>query len=226
MIGIILAAGKGTRMRPLTNDKPKAMVEVAGKPMIEYSMDKLVNKGVDSIKIVVGYKKNVIKDYFGYEYKGLDVEYYNQEEQEGTAHALRQVDVDDKFMLLLCDSMYEEEFTDSEDEFVVYTKETSYEDAKTHGVVETDENEYITDLVEKPDNPPSNKIITGAYILPEDFIDYCYMIDKSDRGEYEVTDAIQKYVDKGGVIKSKTVNGWRYNVNDKETKEEVTKLIQ
>lgn len=219
MIGIVLAAGKGTRLRPLTDDKPKAMVSLNNAPMIEYAFEQLLEIGVDKIVVVVGYKKEQIIERYGDCYDSIPLQYVEQEEQIGTADAVRQVDTDERFALIFCDSIFEN-FVGKSKENVIFTQDVSYEKAKEHGVVQIDETGRITGLVEKPDKPPTTKIVTGLYILPPEIIHYCETIEPSDRGEYEITDAINKYVSEGGVITARDIQGMRYNVNDKETLEE------
>ncbi|ESS04761.1 MAG: dTDP-glucose pyrophosphorylase, partial [uncultured archaeon A07HR67] len=88
MKAVVLAAGKGTRLRPLTDDKPKGMVEVAEKPLITHCFDQLIDLGADELVVVVGYMKEQIIDHYGDAYEGVPITYTHQREQKGLAHAL------------------------------------------------------------------------------------------------------------------------------------------
>jgi len=114
MQAVVLAAGKGTRLRPLTDDKPKGMVEVDGKPILSHCFDQLVDLGTDELVVVVGYLKEEIIDHYGDEYEGIPITYAHQREQKGLAHALLTVEeyIDDHFMLILGDNVFEANLAD------------------------------------------------------------------------------------------------------------------
>jgi len=99
MNGVVLAAGEGTRLRPLTEDKPKGMVEVDGTPLITHCFDELIDLGADELIVVVGYMKEAIIDHYGDAYEGVPITYTHQREQKGLAHALLTVEehIDDDF---------------------------------------------------------------------------------------------------------------------------------
>ncbi len=103
MQAVVLAAGKGTRLRPLTEDKPKVLVEVDGKPLIEDVFDNLLEIGVTELVVVVGYQKEQIIERYGDEYEDVPITYTHQREQLGLAHAILQAEphVDDDFVLML-----------------------------------------------------------------------------------------------------------------------------
>lgn len=109
MKAVILAAGKGTRLRPLTENKPKGMVEVNGAPLLTHCLNKLVELGAEEFVIVVGYLKQRIIEHYGDEFKGIPITYAHQREQQGLAHALLTVEdhIDDDFMLMLGDNIFE-----------------------------------------------------------------------------------------------------------------------
>jgi len=85
---IILAAGEGTRMRPLTYTKPKVMLPVANKPILQHLVENLSKAGIDEIVLVVGYREETVRNYFGEEFNGVKIRYVRQSKQLGTAHAL------------------------------------------------------------------------------------------------------------------------------------------
>ena len=109
---VILAAGEGKRLRPFTTSKPKAMLSIAGKPILQYTIEALAEKGIRNILLVVGYKKEQIFDYIGSgEALNVDINYAEQPKQLGTANALMQVKslVDDEFLVLPGDKLIDKE---------------------------------------------------------------------------------------------------------------------
>ena len=110
MKAVILAAGEGKRLRPFTETMPKVMLPVANKPILEYIVDAVKNCGIDEIIIVVGYKKEVIMEYFK-NYKDCKITYVTQENHLGTAHALLQAKhkLDDTFIVLSGDNIIDQE---------------------------------------------------------------------------------------------------------------------
>jgi len=114
MKSVVLAAGKGTRLRPLTDDKPKGLVEVDGKPILTYCLEQLAELGTDEFVIVVGYMKESIIDHYGDSFEGIPITYTHQREQKGLAHALLSVEehIDDDFMLMLGDNIFQANLQD------------------------------------------------------------------------------------------------------------------
>ena len=86
---VLLAAGEGTRMRPLTAGLPKPMLPVADRPLCAHTADVAIEAGTDELLLVVGYEADVVREYFGEEYRGVAVNYATQDEQLGTAHAVQ-----------------------------------------------------------------------------------------------------------------------------------------
>ena len=104
---IVLAAGEGTRMRPLTYTKPKVMLPVANKPILHHTIENLVKAGIDEVVLVVGYKEETIREYFGEKFNGVRIRYVRQAKQLGTAHALLSAEhlLDDRFLMLNGDTI-------------------------------------------------------------------------------------------------------------------------
>lgn len=220
MQGVILAAGEGTRLKPLTNKKPKPLAEVGNKTVIEHNLDYAKESGLTDITIVIGYKRQDIKDHLGDSYKGMNINYVVQEESLGLAHATLQAKemiTDDVFALFLSDVLYEHPPTQEINKYMrektpaVFLDTVPEEEAGDYGVCEI-ENGKVVDLVEKPDDPPSNKIIAGTYVLPKSIFEYSEQISPSDRGEYEITDAINMYLQETGDIEFHTITGERIDV--------------
>jgi bifunctional UDP-N-acetylglucosamine pyrophosphorylase/glucosamine-1-phosphate N-acetyltransferase len=189
MQAVILAAGKGTRMLPLTETRPKPMLKVANKPILEHNLEQLVDL-VDEVILVVGYKKEIIKNYFGSNFKGLKIKYVEQKEQKGTGHALEiaKNDLDNDFIVLAGDDLYFKEDIEKvlKKQPCILVKEI--ENPEDFGVVEI-ENSEVINLEEKPKNPKSNLVNTGLYHLSKEI--FSYKLKLSERGEYELTDYIK-----------------------------------
>ncbi|WP_265108285.1 UTP--glucose-1-phosphate uridylyltransferase AglF [Halosolutus halophilus] len=232
MQAVVLAAGKGTRLRPLTEDKPKALVEVDGKPLVEDVFDNLREIGVTEFVVVVGYQKERIIERYGDEYEGVPITYAHQREQLGLAHAILQAEphVDHDFVLMLGDNIFRGNLGDvinrqreerADAAFLV--EEVPYEEASRYGVCDTNEYGEIVEVVEKPDDPPSNLVMTGFYTFTPAIFHACHLVQPSDRGEYELPDAIDLLVQSGRTIDAIRMDGWRIDVGypaDREKAEE------
>jgi UDP-N-acetylglucosamine diphosphorylase / glucose-1-phosphate thymidylyltransferase / UDP-N-acetylgalactosamine diphosphorylase / glucosamine-1-phosphate N-acetyltransferase / galactosamine-1-phosphate N-acetyltransferase len=192
MQAIILAAGEGSRMRPLTTNTPKVMLPVAGKPLLEQILLRAQSAGVDRFVIVVGYQAERIRSHFGDGSRlGVEIEYAIQEKQLGTGHALMAAESQamPHFMVLNGDVLPD---TDS-------LKAMSYEDAAVSAIQVDDptrygvflaENGIFKSVVEKSENPPSNQANAGIYVLNRSIFDALQAAPLSERGEYELTDAL------------------------------------
>ena len=235
MQAVVLAAGEGTRLRPLTEDKPKGMVEVAGKPILTHCFEQLVDLGAEELVVVVGYRKQDIISHYGDEYEGVPITYTHQREQKGLAHALMTVEehVDDDFMLILGDNVFQANLKDvvrrqreerADAAFLV--EEVPYEEASRYGVCDTNDYGEITDVVEKPDDPPSNLVMTGFYTFTPAIFHACHLVQPSDRGEYELSDAIDLLIQSGRTIDAIGLDGWRIDVGYPEDREEAEKRLQ
>ena len=235
MQAVVLAAGEGTRLRPLTEEKPKALVEVDDRPILSHCFDRLIELDADELLVVVGYKKERIIDFYGDAYEGVPITYTHQREPKGLAHALLCVEdhVDDDFMLLLGDNVFEANLGDvvrrqrehrTDAAFLV--EEVPYEEASRYGVCDTNDYGEITDVVEKPDEPPSNLVMTGFYTFTPAIFHACHLVQPSDRGEYELSDAIDLLIQSGRTIDAIGLDGWRIDVGYPEDREEAEKRLQ
>ena len=235
MDGIVLAAGKGTRLRPLTDDKPKGMVEVDGRPLLSHCFEQLLELDVDQIVVVVGYMKEKIIEHFGDEFRGVPIQYAHQREQQGLAHALLAAEehVDDDFMLILGDNIFDANLTDvvqrhneqrADAAFLV--EEVPWEEASRYGVCNTNKYGEIVEVIEKPDDPPSNLVMTGFYTFTPAIFDACHLVQPSDRGEYELSDAIDLLLYSGRTIDAIPMDGWRVDVGYPEDRDEAERRLQ
>ncbi|MFB6309603.1 MAG: bifunctional sugar-1-phosphate nucleotidylyltransferase/acetyltransferase [Salinirussus sp.] len=191
---VILAAGKGTRMRPLTDNRPKPMLPVADRPLCAHTADAAVDAGATELIFVIGYEADHVKSYFGEQYRGVPVSYGNQEEQRGTAHAVRAVAdrLDGAFAVLNGDDLYAPagiaELLDGAPAVGTYEVDSPSE----YGVFDI-EGDRIDGIVEKPVDPPSNLINVGAYAFPaaaKNWLD----VPVSERGEHELTDVLARTI--------------------------------
>jgi glucose-1-phosphate thymidylyltransferase len=216
MKAVILAAGKATRLRPVTLTMPKALVPVANKSLIEYAIDVLKGAGLRDIGLVVNDLESPIPQTLG-NGSGLDIhlEYIVQEEQLGLAHAVslcRDFVSDEPFCVFLGDNIFQDkmeqlfrEFVESDAEAAIALGEVS--DPSRYGIVVVD-NGHVIRLVEKPKEPPSNLAIAGVYLFRSTIFDAISKIKPSHRNELEITDAIQQLVNDGCVVNSYILRGW------------------
>jgi glucose-1-phosphate thymidylyltransferase long form len=235
MKAVVLAAGEGTRLRPLTEDKPKGMVDVAGEPILTHCFDQLVDLGADELLVVVGYMKETIIEHYGDEYEGIPITYAHQREQTGLAHALLTVEehIDDDFMLMLGDNIFRANLQDvvnrqqeerADAAFLV--EEVPWEEASRYGVCDTNKYGEIVEVVEKPDDPPSNLVMTGFYTFTPAIFHACHLVQPSDRGEYEISDAVDLLIHSGRTIDALRMDGWRVDVGYPEDREKAERLLE
>ena len=165
---IILAAGEGQRLKPFTALKPKVMLPIANKPILQYVIEALATNGVFQVVIVVGYRKEQVQDYFGSgERFGVDISYVVQEQQLGTGHALRQAKdmAEGRFMVLSGDNIIEPDTLSSfleADAGAVLLKEQK--NTSKYGVA-TVKDGLVSDIAEKPEKAESFLVNTGIYLF-------------------------------------------------------------
>jgi len=235
MKAVVLAAGEGTRLRPLTEDKPKGMVEVDGKPLITHCFDQLIEHDVDEFVVVVGYRKEDIISHYDDEYEGVPITYTHQREQNGLAHALLTVEehIDDDFMLMLGDNVFDANLADvvnrqKEDraDAAFLVEEVPYDEASRYGVCDTNDYGEITDVIEKPEEPPTNLVMTGFYTFSPAIFHACHLVQPSNRGEYEISEAIDLLIQSGRTIDAIRMDGWRVDVGYPEDRDKAEELLQ
>jgi bifunctional UDP-N-acetylglucosamine pyrophosphorylase/glucosamine-1-phosphate N-acetyltransferase len=173
MQAVILAAGKGTRMGRATDDWPKPMLRVGGSTILEHILANLPGE-IDKIIFIVGYRGDIIKNYFGAEHQGRELTYVWQYHLDGSAGAIRRARrlLKGKFLVLNGDDLYHHDDLKRAvaHEFCLMVKET--ECPERFGVIELDEKGYLKKIIEKSDNPPSNLVNIGVYVLDKKFFDY------------------------------------------------------
>jgi len=205
---VILAAGEGKRLRPFTETMPKVMLPVANKPLLEYVFDATRKSGIDEIVVVVGYKKEVIMEYFK-DYKDVKITYVTQDRQLGTAHALLQAKkhIKDSFIVLAGDNIIDPgsiaKLLKDQSEYSLLIKEHPH--PSKYGVVFI-ENRSIRRIVEKPKEDVGKYISTGIYKLPRSVfrdIEQC-----TSEGAHALSSVIQFLVDKGKHINTILAKSW------------------
>ena len=216
MKAVILAAGQGTRLRPVTLTMPKPLVPVANKWLIQYALDLLKGEGLTEVGIVVNNLESTIVERLGDGSDfGVNIDYIVQEEQKGLAHAVglcQDFVGDEPFCVFLGDNIFQDKmngllknFPDSDAEASIVVGEVP--DPTRFGIAEID-NGRIKRVVEKPKDPPSNLAIAGVYLFRKSIFDAISRIKPSWRNELEITDAIQVLIEDTGNVASYNLQGW------------------
>lgn len=219
MKAVILSAGEGTRMRPLTITKPKTMLPVAGKPIIQYNIEALRDCGIKDILLIVGYKEEMVRNYFkdGSDF-GVNISYKTQTNLRGTANAIGYASdfTEDSIIALNGDIILDvsilseiiNDYKENQPDTLMVLKEVK--DPTGFGVVEVKDYNVIN-IVEKPekDKAPSNLINTGIYIFNKDIFEKINNTELSPRGEYEITDSLLMQIQDGKIVRGhKTAKNW------------------
>ncbi|UCE73531.1 MAG: NTP transferase domain-containing protein [Methanomassiliicoccales archaeon] len=202
MKAVILAAGEGTRLRPFTVSKPKVMIPIANRPIIEYAVDALSQNGIKDIVIVVGYKKERIMSHFEDGKKfGVDIKYVFQPKPLGTAHALLQAqeDITSDFLVLPGDNLIDlkevSKLMESEGENSLLIAESDI--PSKYGVVFLEKGN-ITKILEKPPEKLSNLISTGIYRFTPGVFDSISVM--GEEGKHALSAVVQFMIEKGHKI--------------------------
>ncbi|AEN06009.1 bifunctional sugar-1-phosphate nucleotidylyltransferase/acetyltransferase [Halolamina sp.] len=205
---VLLAAGQGTRMRPLTDNCAKPMLPVADRPLVAHTAATAVAAGATKLVVVVGYESAAVREYFGSEYAGIPVELAEQPDQRGTADAVRAAQPHlepGAFTVLNGDALYDEESLRELYANAPAVGSYRVDNPSSYGVLHTSEAEEgspyqrVTGVTEKPANPPSNLINTGAYVFPpaaQEWLD----VGESERGELELTDVLERACERDTVV--------------------------
>ena len=212
---IIPLAGKGTRLRPHTHTVPKPMLKVAGKPVMDYVMEDVARlKGVEQVVYITGHLKETVEKHARATYAIPGV-YVEQKVQDGTAGAveLARAHVDQPVLIIFVDTIFDADLSiveTSTDDGIIWTKEV--EDYQRFGVVVTDANGHMTQIVEKPSTPISKRANIGLYYIKNWQLLYegiAHVLKQpANKGEFYLTDAFQYMIDKGAKIRVVDVEGW------------------
>ena len=211
MKAIVLAAGEGARLQPLTSTRPKHMISVGSKPILEHVLNALKTTGIDDVLIVTHYKEDIIRRYFeeGKTVR-LKIEYTHQENIHGTGDALRAAEpfVKDDFLLVYGDLLFTAEAVKAviekhNDRRAAVTLSTiPVENTADYGIVELSDDDTVKGIVEKPrrGETSSNLANAGIYVFDTDIFSKICKTSSSARGELEIPDAISLYLREGKTV--------------------------
>ena len=238
MKAVILAAGKGTRMGDLTDELPKPMLQVEGRPILEHIITGLRHTGITEFCIITGWKAEVIEDYFGDGSRwGVSVCYVRQEVQDGTGKApelAKDFTGGEAFLLTYGDILVKPETYVQmlerwgEDDFAGLVTVTGSEDVTKGGLFFFDEKFYLNHLVEKPTASQLDELRAagrlkegetawynaGIHIFNPTLFDHTACLEKSPRGEYELTDALTSMLDAAEPVAGLEIAGRWVDVRD------------
>jgi bifunctional UDP-N-acetylglucosamine pyrophosphorylase/glucosamine-1-phosphate N-acetyltransferase len=203
MKAVILAAGEGVRLQPITSTRPKHLIKVGGKPILEHCLNAVKTSGIEEALIVIHYMGDVIRQYFGDGEKfGLKIEYVEQKAVLGTSNAVNVVEpyVKDDFLLVYGDLLFSAEAVKNVIDLHKKEKPAAtmavvpVENPEDYGIVELEDEKHVKRIVEKPkhEEAPSNLANAGVYVFSTEIFDKVRETSASARGEWEITDAISQ----------------------------------
>ncbi|MBI4283542.1 MAG: NTP transferase domain-containing protein [Chloroflexi bacterium] len=211
MQAVILAAGEGSRMRPLTYTRPKVMLPIANKPILEHLLIEAVKAGIKEFIFIVGYHDEQVRHYFdGGDRWGVSINYCSQRKQLGTADALRMVEdlVDGDFLMLNGDIIVDQKdisrLADGKGNAMSVIE---VEDTRGLGLVKLAGGKVVR-IYEKVAEPPSRMANAGVYRFTPDVFVAISQTPKSPRGEYEITDSLQLLIDQGHRLSYQKIDHW------------------
>ncbi len=241
MKGLILSGGAGTRLRPITHTSAKQLVPIANKPILFYGIEDMVAAGILEIGIIIGDTGDEIREAVGDGSRfGADVTYIPQAAPLGLAHCVliaRDFLGDDDFVMYLGDNMLQQGLTEFVEQFASARAEggddipaaqillAHVDDPRQFGVAAVNEAGEVLELVEKPENPPSDLALVGIYLFDPSIHEAVASIAPSDRGELEITDAIQWLITNGRHVRHEVLHGWWIDTGKKDPLLECNRLV-
>lgn len=233
MKALILAGGKGTRLRPLTYSLAKQLVPVGNKPVIEYGIESIVGVGIRDLGIIVSETRSEIEAVVGDGSRwGATITYIPQPEPLGLAHAVMTAEPylgSSPFIMYLGDNLIKSDIHQFVAEFEQHRPAatillTPVPNPSDFGVAEMEQDQVVR-LEEKPKNPRSNLALVGVYLFSPVIHEVNRTLRPSARGEYEITDAIQGLIDRGLSVRSHVVTGWWKDTGTVEAILEANRLV-
>jgi len=234
MKAIIPVAGTGTKLRPHTYTQPKALIPIAGKPILAFIIDEMIEAGINEYIFIIGYLGDKIKDFVEKKYPNIKAVFVDQPSREGIGHAIwharNAVKENEPVFIALGDSVFDlnmKEIVSAPTSLLCVKK---VDDPRTFGVVEMDEKGgLINRLIEKPQIPKSNLALVGLYKINEskalfEALDYNIKNNIVTRGEIQLTDALMRMIENGVVFKGYKVNNW-FDCGRKETLLETNSIL-
>ena len=224
---VILAAGRGTRMRELTNELPKPMIELRGKPVLQHIVEGLRDAGISELLLIVGYRADAVRDFFGDGSRhNVAIQYVTQTVQDGTGRVVdlaRDFVANRSFILaygdILVDPSNYKRLVDVPDDVEAFLTITRGEDVSKGGAVFLNDEMDLVDLREKPKpgEPTSPWYNAGLYAFRPSIFDFTAILKPSPRGEYELTDAIRDLAQSGKKVRALELTSEWADVRDPET---------
>lgn len=214
---IIPVAGIGTKLRPHTHTQPKALVPVAGKPILAHIVDSLVNSGFNDFVFIIGYLGDKIESFISEKYPAINATFVVQEPREGTGHAVwlakQHIAENEDILIVLGDTIVDFDLKTIIESPSSLLGVKRVEDPRNFGVAEVDQDGFIMRLSEKPNIPKSNMALVGIYLIKEsdklmEILDHMIRNKQKTKDEYSLTDAIMKMIEKGARVATFQVGNW------------------
>lgn len=233
MKSIVLCAGKGTRLRPLTHTSAKHLIPIANKPVLFYAIEAIRDCGIKNMGIIIGETGDDIRSELKDGGKwGVNISYIEQKEALGLAHAVSVAHDflgEDKFLMYLGDNLLKNGVESYANKFIegnynAFVLLTEVDDPRQFGVAELEEGRVVL-VVEKPKEPVSNLALIGVYFFDKNVHQAVESIKPSARGELEITDAIQWMIDKGYKVGAEVIGGWWKDTGKPDDILEANRLI-
>lgn len=225
MKAVVLAAGEGSRLRPLTERTPKPLIEIDSQPLLSYVLDVVVELAPDEIVLVIGYLGEEIVVQVGDSYRGVPVTYARQPSQNGLARAVlaAEPEINQSFIVAYGDAIHQADLDaclahhgSTGAAVTMLAKEVPASRAAQTGVVETDATGSVANVVEKPHDSSSTLALPGLFVFEPVIFRACELVRPSERGEYELLDAIDLLRYAGYRLEVCESGGRHINVNTQD----------